>query len=708
MVVKNFISVIFTFLLFLFFAFPANAATSSYTITTGIPARFAVRGETFFTKNITLNYQSGNIVFSALQDGTGSTFIDDAIEITVTKPNGTTTKFINSYQTGCSSLASLPPKDITNLFAPGENKVSIRLYDICGVFLFSSSLYLVNLDAPDIGPAPFLDLPWNYEDKGLSFTEAALNINSFFDHEYPLLSTGLSEPSLVIKYDNPFRIDESYTSHDGYDYGKRAKVNFGDPVLAAAPGTATFVNSCGACGNAIHIDHGNDYQTRYYHLQSEELITNIPGQEIQVNAGEKIGRVGTEGNCRPKEYPGDIRCAHIHFMVVQDKNGDGDFEDNIPDGLVDPFGWQSEEPDPWESYGKSNEFFYKGENRVGNKSYYLWKKQIDNLNANLSANGGVFTSGRNTVTVPEGATDQNLLLEMISAPVQKISDFIVSIGSSVDIKAYDPLGIQVTSFNTPITIGIDFSGYDLSRYLIDTISIYSSNDGINWQKEETNVDLINEKTTAEVYHLTYFALMAERLDTTAATTTAVLNGEEGEDNWFRSDVTVELTAEDNPGGLGVDYTLYKLDGGDWQEYTAPLEFSEEGNHTIEFYSVDNDENIEEVKSVTFSIDKTPPIVSISASPSVLWPPNGKMVPVTVEGDVNDSNLYTKSIQVIDEYGEITPTVNDFGETIMLKAKRKGSDKDGKVYIIKVEAVDLAGNISSASAEVVVPHDQREE
>lgn len=31
------------------------------------------------------------------------------------------------------------------------------------------------------------------EKKGLSFNEAALSINSYFDHEYPLLSSGLSE-----------------------------------------------------------------------------------------------------------------------------------------------------------------------------------------------------------------------------------------------------------------------------------------------------------------------------------------------------------------------------------------------------------------------------------------------------------------------------------------------------------------------------------
>ena len=49
--------------------------------------------------------------------------------------------------------------------------------------------------------------------------------------------------------------------------------------------------------------------------------------------------------------------------------------------------------------------------------------------------------------------------------------------------------------------------------------------------------------------------MAERLDTSAPVTTAVLDGQEGQQNWFRSDVEISLDAEDDI--FGVDYTFYK-------------------------------------------------------------------------------------------------------------------------------------------------------
>ena len=42
-------------------------------------------------------------------------------------------------------------------------------------------------------PQPFLDLPFKHD--GKDFGEVAIKINSYFDHTYPLLSSGLGEPA---------------------------------------------------------------------------------------------------------------------------------------------------------------------------------------------------------------------------------------------------------------------------------------------------------------------------------------------------------------------------------------------------------------------------------------------------------------------------------------------------------------------------------
>lgn len=543
-----------------------------------------------------------------------------ALNSSTIKEYNVTTPVTNGILVTCFSLSNIRSNNYVfrvNRAGPSEWSANIDNFEIAFDYNVAPTPTPSPSPSPSptpTPPAPFLDLPWDYEGKGLSFTDAALSINSFFDHEFPLLSTGLGEQpvasSSVVTYIGGGRdFDSDYSSHDGYDYGSGAQANFEDPVLAAASGIATFVNSCSPCGNAIHIDHKNGYQTRYYHLQSEGLVTNIPNRVIQVNIGDPIGKVGASGNVRPKGEDG----AHIHFMVVQDKNSDGNFEDNIPDGLVDPFGWQSEALDPWENYS----FFYNGQNRTGNKSYYLWKEKIDGLNTNLTSNGGFFVSGRNSVNFPEGVTNENLILKIISTPLQRISDLLRSIGPSVEISTEDAMGNEITNFNKPFSLTMDFSDLDLSKIIVGTLSIYSTSDGIDWVKEDTVVDLENKKAAAQVNHLTLFALMGERRDILPATTSAIIVGEEGDDGWFRSDVEISLAVEDNEGGLGTDYILFRKDDGDWEGYETPIKFTEEREHVLEFYSVDKDENIEEKKSVLFSIDKTPAEAEIKFNPFIL-------------------------------------------------------------------------------------------
>lgn len=651
----------------------AFAATIPYAITTGIPAIPVTRGVTFFTTEFIVNYQTGRIILSANSDGTGNTQVDDMIEIIVTRPDGTIRSFNHFYPSqNCSSLNFLVPSFLTNLFLQGENKVVVKLKDSCGHFGSSSPLYLVNTGAPEPSPnpspspTPFLDLPWDYEGKGLSFNEAANSMSSYFDHEYPLLSSVLSDPSEVINFRGPPAKRLSYSSHDGYDYAKLAKVYLGDPVLAAAEGEATYMGSCGACGNAILIDHKNGYQTRYYHLQKDGLVVNQPGQKVIVNAKQQIGKVGATGNVFPTGDAG----AHIHFMIVQDKDKDGNFENNLPDGVTDPFGWQSKDPDPWEIYT----FFYAGKNRTGNKSYYLWKKKLDNLDATLTSNGGVFKTERYTLDFPAGSTDKNLNLNIQSSSIVQPSNSLSSIGSTIIATAKDTLGNLVSQFQALFTITANFAGFDLSRYKTDTISFYSSQDGINWTKEDTTVDLANKTASSQINHMTHFALMAERIDTIAPTTVPILAGEQGQANWFRSDVQVTLDAKDNEGGLGVDYTMYRLPSGDWEIYNNPLNFTDEGHYKIEFYSADNDENFEEFKSIQFDIDKTIPEAKIFIDQD-RWD-------LVVEGiDQNQTSIQKLENNQTKRKDDAVYAVSDLaGNTVKLDVRERDKEKNDKLRI----------------------------
>jgi hypothetical protein len=110
---------------------------------------------------------------------------------------------------------------------------------------------------------------------------------------------------------------------------------------------------------------------------------------------------------------------------------------------------------------------------------------------------------------------------------------------------------------------------------------------------------------------------------------------------------------------------------------------------------------------------TPAVITLSAMPSYLWPPNGKMVPVAVSGTITDPGCSVKSAAyaVTDEYGEVQPsgpvTVGPEGAysfTVWLQASRLGTDLEGRLYAVIVSASNNAGKTGSKVANVVVPHD----
>jgi hypothetical protein len=109
------------------------------------------------------------------------------------------------------------------------------------------------------------------------------------------------------------------------------------------------------------------------------------------------------------------------------------------------------------------------------------------------------------------------------------------------------------------------------------------------------------------------------------------------------------------------------------------------------------------------LDQTPPAVgATSASPNALWPPNHKMVPVTILTSATD-NCGSASCQIVsvssneplDADGDWTITGN---LTLNLRAERLGTGA-GRVYTVTVLCTDASGNGSTKTVKVTVPHDQ---
>ncbi|HEU4891631.1 MAG TPA: SBBP repeat-containing protein [Vicinamibacterales bacterium] len=104
------------------------------------------------------------------------------------------------------------------------------------------------------------------------------------------------------------------------------------------------------------------------------------------------------------------------------------------------------------------------------------------------------------------------------------------------------------------------------------------------------------------------------VDTVAPTTTVSLSGTAGVDGWYKSPVTVSLSAIDNDQGRGVASVEYRLTGGVFQRYTGPFTLSQSGTTTVTVRSTDWAGNVENpAPSAVLKIDTAPPTVSFQVT-----------------------------------------------------------------------------------------------
>ncbi len=201
--------------------------------------------------------------------------------------------------------------------------------------------------------------------------------------------------------------------------------------------------------------------------------------------------------------------------------------------------------------------------------------------------------------------------------------------------------------------------------------------------------------------------------TTSAITPPSPNGQNG---WYTTNVAINLSASDNCADIAS--TEYSTDNGQtWQTYTGVFNISNDGMTTILYRSEDKAGNIETNNNniITVKIDKTAPTLSLSATPSRIFPANGQMVNVSINGEGIDSasGLAEVIYVVTDEYGTPlsipvrTLSGNSFiwVDSLAVEARREGNDRNGRLYTVVATVKDVAGNTVSASTNIVVAHDQ---
>jgi hypothetical protein len=177
------------------------------------------------------------------------------------------------------------------------------------------------------------------------------------------------------------------------------------------------------------------------------------------------------------------------------------------------------------------------------------------------------------------------------------------------------------------------------------------------------------------------------VDTVAPVTVATVSGMKGSGGWYVSSVVVTLTAQLDANEVSMEY---RLDGGQWIEYTDPFTVSAQGDNIAFFRGVDAAGNHEQEKTVDVLIDRVPPTVSMgivngtefhTPSPSLSWSVNDAMSGISkLEVRLDD-----------DDYTEVP-------------VDRRMMDADNLTegnHVLWVKAYDHAGNAKESSISFVI-------
>ena len=180
-------------------------------------------------------------------------------------------------------------------------------------------------------------------------------------------------------------------------------------------------------------------------------------------------------------------------------------------------------------------------------------------------------------------------------------------------------------------------------------------------------------------------------DTEAPVTSATVDPDEpdGQNGWYKGEVSVTLDTEDEAGGSGVEMVEYRLDGGAWLDYDGPVVVDTEGDHAFQYRSMDKAGNLSTQQSIAVKIDSQAPEVEALLTPELAagatwydqapslmidpWDGNGSGVAVT-EYSVDGGAWTAYTDEVV------------FGE-------------DGS-YEVAYRATDAAGNASVVTPLVV--------
>jgi FG-GAP-like repeat len=191
-------------------------------------------------------------------------------------------------------------------------------------------------------------------------------------------------------------------------------------------------------------------------------------------------------------------------------------------------------------------------------------------------------------------------------------------------------------------------------------------------------------------------------DIAPPTTLATSSPAPNTNGWNKTSVSVTLSATDNAGGSGVKEIHYTI-GANPELVVAgastTLNFSAEGTYSIAFHAVDNAGNAEAAQSLSVRIDKTPPVVTASQSPSANaagWNKSDVTVTFTCSDAVSQIDSCTSPVLVSTEGASqtVTGTATDRAGNSATATRIINLDKTAPVLTMPALAASYVYNASS--------------
>jgi hypothetical protein len=184
---------------------------------------------------------------------------------------------------------------------------------------------------------------------------------------------------------------------------------------------------------------------------------------------------------------------------------------------------------------------------------------------------------------------------------------------------------------------------------------------------------------------------------TRAPVTSAAGAAEGA--WYAGDVTVRLSASDGPGGAGIDFITYTLDGGTPVKVTgatAQVPVSGDGRHTIRYAATDLAANTETARTLTLNLDCTAPTASVLASVKVK---RGARASIKYRvTDTPGGGTAVTTVRVRNKAGKVVKTLKSPALPVGAAQSLKFTCKlPAGVYRVSATAADKVGNVSAVSA-----------